>query len=101
MSTDKLRRLADAIDAMGAMIDYPNGVTEWAPGRVQVEWRDGSLAPGHAQACAAISDLVRDRWPQLWSEAIERQKKLVGDLKDELAEELGRLGIALPRSGIL
>ena len=67
-----LRALADNIDELDALKEFPADVTE--PGTVTVAWTASNDHPGYAALSQAISTMVEQHWNALRSQVVKKKE---------------------------
>lgn len=67
-----LRVLADKIDELDTLKQFPEDVTD--PGIVTVEWTANSDHPGYAALSQAISAMVEQHWNALRSQVVKKKE---------------------------
>jgi len=89
--SDKLRDLADAMDALDAMTFWRErcGYKDMAgENGVAITWSVGSALPGYADIRQGVRDILRNRLLNgLIDDAIRNQAQVVQDLRNELFGE--------------
>ena len=79
-----LRALADSLDELEALKQFPADVTD--PGTVTVEWTAGRDHPGYAVLSQAISAMVEQHWNALRSQVVKKKESEVAATRKEWSD---------------
>ena len=79
-----LRALADSIDELEGLKQFPADVTD--PGTVTVEWTASKDHPGYAVLSQAISAMVEQHWNALRSQVVKKKESEVQAARKEWIE---------------
>jgi hypothetical protein len=74
-----LRALADSLDYLEAVTQFPADVTD--PGTLSITWSAGDDHPGYQALNEAIADLVKQHWTALRAQVVRQREAGVSEAR--------------------
>jgi hypothetical protein len=74
-----LRALADSLDALEAVTEFPSDVLD--PGTLSISWTAGDDQPGYQALNEAIADLVKQHWTALRAQVVKQRETSVAQAR--------------------